>query len=151
MIKGDKIKLVRQMGMFDNIGEICEVINVDENGVISFRFGRNGIHLGCMSYNEFEKYFELVQETKREWSAWKIERLFYKNLNGYYVSTTIYYRHNGKKVQVKHVYGKEAIIRAEASCHSEDEFNLNKGLKLAEYRLMVKLLKKETEDFSRTM
>lgn len=151
MIKGDKIKLVRQMGMFDNIGEICEVINVDENGVISFRFGRNGIHLGCMSYNEFEKYFELVQETKREWSAWKIERLFYKNLNGYYVSTIIYYRHNGKKVQVKYVYGKEAIIRAEASCHSEDEFNLNKGLKLAEYRLMVKLLKKETEDFARTM
>lgn len=66
MIKGDKIKLVKKMGMFDNIGEICEVINVDENGVISFRFGINGIHLGCMSYNEFEKYFELVQETKRE-------------------------------------------------------------------------------------
>lgn len=54
MIKGDKIKLVKKMGMFDNIGEICEVINVDENGVISFRFGKNGMHLGCMSYNEFE-------------------------------------------------------------------------------------------------
>lgn len=97
MIKGDKIKLVKKMGMFDNIGEICEVINVDENGVISFRFGKNGMHLGCMSYNEFEKYFELVQETKREWSSWKIKSLFYENLNGDHISTIIYYRHNGKK------------------------------------------------------
>lgn len=150
MIKGDKIKLVRQMGMFDNIGEICEVINVDENGVISFRFGRNGIHLGCMSYNEFEKYFELVQETKREWSAWKTERLFYENLNRYHVSTTIYYRNNGKKVQVKYIC-KNEVLGAEASCHSKDEFSLHKGLKLAKYRLMVKLLKKEIEDFAKTM
>lgn len=151
MIKGDKIKLIRQMGMFNNIGEICEVINVDENGVISFKFGRNGIHLGCMSYNEFEKYFELVQETKREWSPWKTESLFYKNLNGDYIPTIIYYRHNGKKVQVKYICGNGVLVRAEASCNSEDVFNLYKGLKLAKYRLLVKLFKKEAEDFAKTM
>ena len=150
MIKGDKIRLIVKMGMFDNIGEICEVINVDENGVISFRFGKNGMHLGCMSYNEFEKYFELVQETKREWSPWKTERLFYENLSEYHISTIIYYRHNGKKVQVKFVCG-DTFIRTEASCHSEDEFNLNKGLRLAKRRLIVKLLKKETEDFAKTL
>lgn len=60
MIKGDKIKLIRKMGVFDNIGEICEVTDVTDDGVICFRFGENGVHLGCMSYNEFEKYFELV-------------------------------------------------------------------------------------------
>lgn len=151
MIKGDKIKLIRQMGMFDNIGEICEVINVDENGVISFKFGKNGMHLGCMSYNEFEKYFELVQETKREWSPWKTERLFYENLNGYHVSTTIYYRNNGKKVQVKCNCGNGVLVRAEASCHNEDEFSLNKGLRLAKYRLTMKLLQKELEDFAKTL
>lgn len=150
MIKGDKIKLIRQMGMFDNIGEICEVINVDENGVISFKFGKNGMHLGCMSYNEFEKYFELVQETKREWSPWKTERLFYENLNGYHVSTTIYYRNNGKKVQVKYTFN-ETVVRAEASCHNEDEFSLNKGLRLAKYRLTMKLLQKELVDFAKTL
>lgn len=150
MIKGDKIKLIRQMGMFNNIGEICEVINVDENGVISFRFGKNGMHLGCMSYNEFEKYFELVQETKREWSPWKIESLFHMNLNGNHISTIIYYRHNGKKVQVKYTYNK-TVVRAEASCHNEDKFSLNKGLRIAKYRLIVKLLKKEAEDFAKTM
>lgn len=59
MIKGDEIKLVAPMGVFDNIGEICEVTDVSEDGIISFKFG--GCHLGCMSYNEFEKYFELVE------------------------------------------------------------------------------------------
>lgn len=59
MIKGDLIKLVAPMGIFGNIGEVCEITNVSEDGVISFRFG--GSHLGCMSYNEFEKYFELVE------------------------------------------------------------------------------------------
>lgn len=54
-----KIRLVKPMGVFDNIGEICEVTDVSEDGVISFRFG--GSHLGCMSYNEFEKYFEFVE------------------------------------------------------------------------------------------
>ena len=60
LIQGSKIKLVKPMGIFDNIGEICEVTDVSEDGVIHFRFG--GYHLGCMSYNEFEKYFELVEE-----------------------------------------------------------------------------------------
>lgn len=60
IIKGNEIRLVKPMGVFDNIGEICEVTDVSEDGVISFRFG--GCHLGCMSYNEFEKYFELVDK-----------------------------------------------------------------------------------------
>ena len=64
MIKGDLIRLVKRMGVFDNIGEVCEVTDISEDGVISFRFG--GYHLGCMSYDEFEKYFELVEEETTE-------------------------------------------------------------------------------------
>ena len=37
MIKGDKMKLKKEMGAFTNVGEICEVIDVAEGGVISFR------------------------------------------------------------------------------------------------------------------
>ena len=58
--KGNEIRLIKPMGVFDNIGEVCEVTDVSEDGVISFKFG--GCHLGCMSYNEFEKYFELVKK-----------------------------------------------------------------------------------------
>lgn len=52
----DKIVLKRPMGAFDNVGEICEVIDISGN-CISFKFG-NGMHFGCMSANEFSKYFE---------------------------------------------------------------------------------------------
>lgn len=58
--KGNEIRLIKPMGVFDNIGEVCEVTDISEDGVISFKFG--GCHLGCMSYNEFEKYFELVEK-----------------------------------------------------------------------------------------
>ena len=58
--KGNEIRLIKPIGVFDNIGEVCEVTDVSEDGVISFKFG--GYHLGCMSYNEFEKYFELVKK-----------------------------------------------------------------------------------------
>lgn len=64
LVKGDKIKLVNKMGMFDNIGEICEVIDVSDSGVISFKFG-NGMHMGCMSTDEFEKYFVKYEEPKK--------------------------------------------------------------------------------------
>ena len=37
MIKGDRIKLVKKMGAFDNIGEICEVTDIQEGGVIYFQ------------------------------------------------------------------------------------------------------------------
>ena len=151
MIKGDKIKLSAPMGVFTNVGEICEVVNVSDDGVISFKFGKNGMHLGCMSYNEFEKYFELIQESKHKWSEWKTERLFYKNLGGSHVSTIIRCRHNCKKVQVKYNCGNDVFITAESSCHKEDEFIFDKGLKLAKYRLVVKLLQKEVEDFAKTM
>ena len=65
MTKGDRIKLIKSMGVFTNVGEICDVVDVTTDGIISFKFG-NGKHLGCMSYDEFEKYFELV-ESKRVW------------------------------------------------------------------------------------
>ena len=61
---GNEIRLIRPMGVFDNIGEICEVINVIEDGLIYFRFG--GSHLGCMSPDEYEKYFELVEKVEEE-------------------------------------------------------------------------------------
>ena len=62
MIKaGDKIKLIKPMGAFRNVGEICSVNSVND-GVISFTFG-GGLHLGYMSEDELMKYFEIVKNT----------------------------------------------------------------------------------------
>lgn len=65
---GDKIVLVKPMGMFDNVGEVCPVTNILGDGTICFSFG-DGAHLGFMSEDEFEKYFEPYVEPKNNHNA----------------------------------------------------------------------------------
>ena len=147
MIKGDKIKFVAKMGVFDNIGEICEVIDVSDGGVITFKFGGE-LHMGCMSYDEFQKYFELVEAPKkREWTKWDY-RIYDKEYSSPYYSKPIklHYqcRHNGKKVQVRR-FG----IKAEATCAKEDEFNFEIGLQLALYRLLAKTYSNDVERYAK--
>ena len=150
MIRGDKIKLTKPMGAFTNIGEICEVIDVAEGGVISFRFG--GHHLGCMSYDEYLKYFEPVitesEKPKREWTDWKTSWFYYTSFNGKLVCVQGLFRHNGKKVQIK---SEEFDLKAEAACAPEDTFDLEKGLDLAKLRLAVKILNKEVKEIAKGM
>lgn len=68
LTKGMKIKLVKPMGVFTNVGEVCEIIEVVDN-TIAFTFGANGVHLGVMNYDEFEKYFEIYEEPEEEVKA----------------------------------------------------------------------------------
>jgi hypothetical protein len=59
-----KIKLKKSMGCFDNLGEVCEIVKIDtDENVINFRFGANGVHLGVMSGDELEKYFDVIEPT----------------------------------------------------------------------------------------
>lgn len=146
MIKGDKIKLIKPMGVFTNVGEICEVVDVNEDGVISFRFGENREHLGCMSYNEFEKYFELVK--KNTWTIWEAYKFTYNNLEGSNKNIWVEYRTNGKVVQLRTCdYEKDKFVKASSTCNSTDDFLLEKGLVIAEKRLIIKLLNKELDRY----
>lgn len=132
MIKGDKIRLIKPMGAFTNVGEVCEVTDVAEGGIISFRFG--GVHLGCMSYNEYEKYFEKVDYVeKNNWTEWDKYDISFYDIDDEVVTIEILYRDNGRKVQVKH-----DSYRAESTCHKVDTFDFDKGLELAIKRLIVK-------------
>ena len=146
MIKGDKIRLKAKMGVFDNIGEVCEVTDIKDDGSICFKFG-NGRHLGCMSLDEYEKYFELVVEekepAKRVWSKWKP-----CSLDGYYIDLYALFRDNGKRVQVKL---KDGSIKASATCRNDDEFSLAKGLDLSERRLVAKYIRREVEEYAKSI
>lgn len=145
MIKGDRIKLVKKMGVFDKIGEICEVTDIQEGGVICFKFG--GCHLGCMSYDEYEKYFEKVETpVKRTWSEWNLDEISFTDINGKIKTGYYRYRNNGKKVQVKCTG-----FKAEATCCKDDVFDLEKGLALAKIRLIVKYLDNQVKSIARAM
>ena len=142
MIKGDKIRLVKPMGAFKNVGEICEVTDIAEGGVISFRFG--GYHLGCMSYDEFLKYFEKVEE--RIWTKWEEVRIGFHDMNDKMVSVVLRHRNNGKKVQVKC-----GALKSESSCHSEVTFDFDKGFELATKRLIVKYIDNQVKSIAKGM
>lgn len=121
LIKGDKIKLVKDMQPF-SIGDIFEVVNVSDDGVITIK---NKYGQGIMSYDIFTKYFEKIQP--REWTKWK---------NIEVQGNVIKYRTNGKRVMVR--YG---IYVAIANCHPDDVFDLDTGLQLAISRLNYKIAK----------
>ena len=145
MIKGDKIKLVHKMGAFDNIGEICEVTDIQEGGVICFKFG--GCHLGCMSYDEYEKYFEKVEEpVKKAWTKWYLNEIRFTDINGKDIRCNYRYRTNGKKIQVR-----SGAFKAETTCYKDDTFDLSKGLNLAKKRLIVKYLDNQVKSIAKAM
>ena len=145
MIKGDRIKLVKKMGVFDNIGEICEVTDIQEGGVICFKF--DGCHLGCMSFDEYEKYFEKVEEpVKRTWSKWQSTEIGFTDINGNEKAVLCRYRNNGKKIQLR-----SGAFKVEATCYKDDTFDLNKGLNLAKKRLIVKYLDNQVKLIAKAM
>ena len=156
MIKGDKIKLVKPMGAFTNVGEICEVVDVQNGGVISFKFG-GGKHLGCMSYDEFERYFELVQvenkveKKKHEWTKWRIGCSDYYNpVTHNYIGVEIEWRtDNEKRVQIR--MKNDPQLRSRASCYKKDKFSVGKGYIIARHRLYVKWVSKVIDEYAKTL
>jgi hypothetical protein len=119
---------------------------------------------GIMSFNEFEKHFEIVKEesvktnTVREWTEWKDLNLnqMIDDICGVTESCCEYcpcttmcdidkniayavYRTNAKKTEIRCVLNDGTMIKSYAACHKVDEFNLKIGLEVALARLSVKL------------
>lgn len=160
MIKGDKIKLVKEFGGFKEVGTVCTVSTVNPLCFIFSYFTKDGIkQFGFASCNEYVKYFEPVIEEdkpetpKRTWSNWRpIMSDKYYDLNEIRFEMKLryqlLYRTNGKKIQVKSVNPE---LKAEASCCKEDKFDVDKGLNLAEKRLIVKLLDYRVKEMAKNM
>ena len=152
--KGSRIKLVQPMGMFDKVEEICEVVNVNEDAVITFKcsFG-----MGCMSYDELSKYFEVEgnnsetnKKPKRKWSSWKYDMYIYYDFNGESRTVPVKYRTNGKAIDLRtdweNATESRPNLRAKACCSENDKFDFDTGLDLADNRMQIEFLKRELKD-----
>jgi hypothetical protein len=58
LVNGDKLVVTKKVANFLNEGDIVVVVDVSENGMISFAFGENFIHKGLMNMSECEEHFE---------------------------------------------------------------------------------------------
>lgn len=59
---GDKLIVTKTVAPFLKEGDIVEVTNVADDGIISFAFGEGFMHMGVMTTAECEAHFEKVEE-----------------------------------------------------------------------------------------
>lgn len=59
---GDKLVVVKKVASFLDEGDIAKVVNVNEDGIITFAFGDNFVHMGVMSHDEAYEHFEVMPE-----------------------------------------------------------------------------------------
>lgn len=131
MIKaGDKIVLKKEMGAFNNIGEVCEVISVNDN-IISFKFG-HGQHLGCMSEDELNRYFKT--EVK---DAPTVTNQMITNIidNSEIKTDTVY----GKCTIVTMKLENGFIITESSACVSEENYDEKIGYDICMNKIINKL------------
>ncbi len=64
--RGDKIRLVKEMAFFKNVGEVCEVVEVIDDTCVVFTFGDNGVRVGAVDMNSFKTFFEIYEELEEE-------------------------------------------------------------------------------------
>ena len=145
LMVGDKVRLIKpiQYGMTD-IGEIFNVKQIENQNTIIICNEKKRCFI---TYKEYEEYFENILKATNSWTDWILDEIkFFNYDDGREQKTDCYYRTNGKRVQVK-----SGGLRAEACCCKKDQFNLNKGLRLAKMRLMVKWFNNRVEAFAKKM
>ena len=136
VLKFDKYILVKELNeKFNEIGETFEVANVLEHGFV-LRNAKTKIAIGVVNFEDFEKCF-VREENYNGWSDWT-------KFIGFDGQNDSFYKTNRRKVMVKFLTDN---IRAESSCHKDDEFNLSLGLNLAYLRARNKALEKKKIEY----
>lgn len=62
LVNGDKLIVTKSVAPFLNEGDIVKVVNVTDDGIISFAFGEGFVHMGVMNDAECANHFEKVEE-----------------------------------------------------------------------------------------
>lgn len=113
--EGDAIRCVTPIGEYNQLQNMEFTIVGIQKGVISIK---SNLGIGIMSEDEFKKYFVLI----RKWTPWIHSTDFYK-----------YKTDNRKYVKVE-----KNGIKAKASCHPNDEFDLDTGIETCLEKIALK-------------
>ena len=65
LTNGDKLIVINKVAPFLNEGDVVEVTNVTDDGIISFAFGDGFVHMGVMNTAECEAHFEKIEEKEK--------------------------------------------------------------------------------------
>lgn len=136
----DRVILIKEFDeKMKKVGEVFEIASILNNGFV-IRDSKTRVALGLISFEDFEKYF-VHEENFKGWTKWT-------PMIGYDGQNDIFYRSNGKKVQVKFLRDN---VRAEASCSKVNEFNLSFGLQIAYLRCRNKALLNRATEYEKAL
>lgn len=139
-LKFDRVVLVKELNeKIKKVGDVFEIANILDDSFL-LREAKSKIAVGVVSFEDFEKHF-VVEENFAGWTHWV-------PLVGFDGQNDVAYRTNRKRVQVKFLTDK---VRAESSCHAEDEFNLSFGLQMAYLRCLNKVLTKKKDEYEKNL
>ncbi len=62
LTNGDKLIVIKKVANFLDEGDIVEIVDVGENGMISFAFGEGFMHKGIMNMSECEEHFKKFED-----------------------------------------------------------------------------------------
>ena len=131
---GDKLIVTKKVAPFLNEGDIVEVTNVTEDGIISFAFGAGNMHMGVMNMAEFEAHFEKVED-KAEVPAITEEYIEEIMENSEFDVRTVF----GKCTVVACRLPNGFVITEYAACVSPENYNEDMGIEICRERIKNKV------------
>jgi len=128
-------------------GEKFEVIKIG-----AYKYTLKHVNSDIRVYVTPEKFNQAFKPAAPEWTKWeKYETIIIPCIG---VDTRYWFivetRNNGHKVQLRTSYNEKQIM-AESSCSPEDEFDENKGLRLADARLRSKLYEALADEIAESL
>lgn len=135
LTNGDKLIVTKAVAPFLNEGDIVEVVNVADNGVISFAFGENLMHMGMMSNDELEAHFEKVEEKKEEMPTITQEYIEAIMSNSEFEVNTVF----NKCTIVTCKLPNGFVIVESSACVSPENYDENMGIEICINKISNKI------------
>ena len=135
MTKGDKLAVVKKVASFLDEGDIVEVVDVDDNGMISFAFGENFMHKGLMSSAECEEHFEKIKVEEKNAPSITEEHIDRIIENSEFVFDTVF----GKCTIVSCRLPNGFVIVESSACVSPENYDEKMGIEICFDKIVNKI------------
>jgi hypothetical protein len=127
LTNGDKLMVIKDVAHFLKEGDIVEVVNVTDNGIISFAFGDNLMHMGMMSNDECAVHFKKIEE-EEEKTAPTITQEYIDEImeNSEFVVNTVFDKCTVVACRLPNGF----VIVESSACVSPENYDKDKGVEV---------------------
>lgn len=134
LTNGDKLIVTKKISSFLDVGSIVEVIDVTDDGIISFKFGDNFAHMGVMNTAEYESHFEKMEEEEEDLAITE-EYIDEIMKNSTFDVKTMFHKCTIVACELPNGF----IVTASSSCVNPDDFDAQLGEEICMKKIKDKI------------